>query len=242
MKLFLKISVLIFIVFCLCNFTAKAQEKNKEDSLPSSFLILKFSPTNLVDPLASSIQFGLEHSLLKISDNMILAMQYELGKINGIEFGTDSRLKGWRARAESRIYTNAGNDDLFPGTYLGLDFFFIDAYFNKDNYVMQYYTSNNSDVYYYRWQEEEINKKVYGWHLKFGIQHQLKGTTVLKNVMFDWYCGVGFRVRDYSSTPVGDVAQRTYVNYGYTAYKYNSKSSSPSIMLGFKIGYMVFAN
>lgn len=196
--------------------------------------ILKFAPLSLLD-IYSSIQFAVEQKV-----GAKTSLQLEAGYIlpidlnDGREEADYENMHGLRLRSEFRYYLVL-NKSRTGGMYMAPEFLFINLDYDVEEIAEIYFLHGNGWSYY-KQLEFEVDKKVFGYHLKVGYQKVFTDGFVL-----DFYAGLGGRnVVIQSGRPAEDGLEMVRDRDEWRLFpveKEDGNFSRISASLGFKLGF-----
>lgn len=214
---------LLLVLLLICPCLSRAQDSSRVDS-PSRFIILKYSPLSILDPI-SSYQFAVEYRLWEKA----ISLQHEAGYITNILFReSDSRNReGIRLRNEIRFYLQPGGKE-GEGAYIAPEILFIHYSYRKTGTICHGFDQEFFDCNYREKVDYEVQKQVYAFHPKVGYQRIYKGIAI------DLYAGLGFRqVRIKETGRPEEFEEDEYFSFKKGPGIYNL----PGISFGLKTGY-----
>lgn len=223
--------VIIFLLyFFSCSFNVNCQIlrdslSQKETLTPR--VILKWAPLSLID-IYSSVQFALEYRIGGKS-----TVQAEAGYIFPIHISESSfrdnydNMRGYRVRTEYRYYLHI--KDRTGGFYVAPEFLFININFDEKDVIQ--IPMNSFGDFYYQEMRYDVNKTVFGYHLKAGYQ------VVRDRLVFDFYAGFGSRHVNVQSNAPSD----RWVNENSSVYSKDERGKATRISAshGVKLGILL---
>ncbi len=196
--------------------------------------ILKFAPLSLLD-IYSSIQFAVEQKV-----GAKTSLQIEAGYILPIDLNDGRRdanyenMRGLRLRSEFRYYLVLNKMNT-GGLYMAPEFLFINLNYDVEE-IDKVFFLNGEGAFYYRQTEFDVDKRVFGYHLKIGYQKVFTDGFVL-----DFYAGLGGRnVIVESGRPIDDgfdIMEDRDEWRLFPIEKEDGNFSRISASLGFKLGF-----
>lgn len=175
-------SMKILIAILLGLFTLNGYSQNE-------IVVAKFCPLALLDFNGLTIQGGVE---LKLSNKISWYNEFGIKIGRGIsELNVDTNIvasEGYKAKTEIRYYFKANKNTRFEGDYFAANIFFIKDIHNRG---ITYYQASDSSS---RIDNFGVKKNVFGMNIIYGHQE-----TIFKNFLFDFYIGLGVRLRNIST-------------------------------------------
>ncbi len=214
----LRLSLLVFSVFCLVAAHAQKEDSIKHDN---NFVIVKFAPLCLFEPTPSA-EGAIEYSI-----HPKLSLQHQFGYITTLgyvehwAYSEPIEMEGIRIRNELRLYT--GNKKNGKGVYIAPEILYKRYKSIKEETVGRYNWS-----YYQIIQETKI-KTIYAGHFKAGYQ------TIIDDLglVIDVYGGAGMR---YLKVETQEFNDNTYDYETNWFERVDGNYLLPSLVLGLKIG------
>jgi hypothetical protein len=232
--LFIVIILQILLLFPLTRGAGQEPQASPIGRSPAPKLVVKFSPTALLEIPQPALQFALEYAVAPL-----LSLQHEIGwmpyysGINPLESG--SRGGGYKVKSELRLYSfgfNAGESasDQEMGyssnkKYMG--YFAFELFFrSRVVYHQGWYRMDRGN--FSQFLELEQHRRQMGFHFKVGRQIRLSQSA---GIFIDSYAGLGLRrfyaIGQITTSELQGTPDNLRTNYNFVL---------PSITLGFKFG------
>jgi hypothetical protein len=217
-------------------FASSAQEYYKDqinsdttnvDSCRIPRVIIKFAPLSLID-FYSSIQAGVEFRL-----SPLVGLQTELGYIMPLtgnliyDYEQYKRMTGVRSRNEIRFYL--GNSFIDGEQYLALEAMFTRVRFQREGIFG--FNCGTFECDYFEKSHYSLVQNIKAFHVKYGFQN-----INYKNIVFDFYGGVGIRSVEVLTV---DKPEATQFRRPLFWNGENIVTVWPSLSFGVKVGYVL---
>lgn len=235
-------TILVLLLLHISVFAQFSPNVVEEDFYKDRRYALKITPLALFGPIYPTAEISFEH---KVKNN--LSLQYSAGYVlpfymlalyvNG---AITQHIGGFKLKAESRFYMPkpAMKQALFGG-YFSIDLMYMEVYDPRSEWVDRDCADN--DCGYTEQIEFTTIRRVFANHYKVGTQRNLSD-----NLVFDFYFGLGARLVFIRSPKLPSDAQHfdrftsvaSLINFN-TNDATHLNSIYPSMVLGFKLGFMI---
>lgn len=207
-------------------------EEEKEELAVST--ILKFAPLSLFD-IYSSIQFAVEQKIgAQTTAQLEAGYVFPIDLNDGKEDERYRNMNGLRLRSEFRYYLVL-NKNRTGGFYFAPELLFINIDYDVEETAKIYFLQGGG-AFYYKHLKFDVDKKVFGYHIKAGYQKVFTDGFVL-----DFYAGLGGRnVAVQSGRPLEEGVDFFEDRNEWRLFPIEKKSGNftrLSASLGFKLGF-----